>query len=84
LTGVMYLSATKKRYAHIFEVMDVPNFKKAKMKYAIDLSKISYPKYFDQKRPFFYLTETEAMRVMKGLHYICWREMKKVISKGGL
>lgn len=83
LTGVMYLSATKKRYAHVFEVMDVPNFKKAKMKYAIDLSKIPYPKYFDKRRPFFYLTETEAQKVMKGLHYICWREMRKVISKGG-
>jgi len=83
LTGVMYLSATKKRYAHVFEILDEPNFKKAKMKYAIDITKLPYAKYFDNIRPFFYLDESEANRIMKNLHYVCWREMRKIISRGG-
>jgi len=82
LTGIMYESATRKRrWANIFEIRDEPHFRKAHFKYAIDLTKLPYARKFDTIRPFFYLTAEEANKVMKNLHLICWREMRKVIKQ---
>ena len=68
LTGVMFDSATKRgRFANLFEVQDGPNYEASTFRYSIDLTKLPYAKYFDDKRHFFYLEAEEGMKVMKNL-----------------
>lgn len=63
LTDTMYPSATEKRFANIFDVKDEggPN---NSFRYAISGSKLPYAIYFDNVRPFFYLTDQEANQVL--------------------
>ena len=63
LTDTMYPSATEKRFANIFEVNKITNG--ANFRYAIDGNKLPYAKYFDNKRPFFFITPEEAEEVFK-------------------
>ena len=63
LTDTMYPSATEKRFANIFEVSKIANG--AQFRYAIDGNKLSYAKYFNNKREFFYVTSEEAEQIFK-------------------
>lgn len=65
LTDTMYPSAVEKRFANIFEIKDVPNFSGGFFRYAIDGNKMPYAKYFDKKRPFFWITSEEAEEVFQ-------------------
>ena len=63
LTDTMYPSATEKRFANIFETSAIPNG--MRMRYAISGNKLPYAKFFDNKRPFFWITNEEAEEVFK-------------------
>lgn len=68
LTGSLFESATKKgKVANIFEIMDTPSYEGGMFRYSIDLEKLPYAKWFDEKRPFFYLENDEGMKVLKSL-----------------
>ncbi len=62
LTDTMHTSATMKNEdANIFELKNLPNG--VQFRYAISGNKLPYAKYFDSKRPFFFITEDEAEEV---------------------
>ena len=65
LTDTLYPSATEKRFANIFRVESSDGFNGGTFKYAIDGNKLPYAIYFNNKREFFYLTNTEAEQVFK-------------------
>jgi len=60
LTDTMFQSATSKSFANIFEVGNSPNVQGGSFRYAISGSKLPHAIFFDNKRPFFFLTEAEA------------------------
>ena len=77
LTDTMYPSATEKRFANIFEIGNSQGFNGGSFRYAIDGNKMPYAKYFDNKREFFYITDTEAEEVFKTIEN---KISRKIIS----
>jgi len=77
LTDTMYPSATEKRFANIFEIGNSQGFNGGSFRYAIDGNKLPYAKYFDNKREFFYITDTEAEEVFKTIEN---KISRKIIS----
>lgn len=66
LTNTLFPSATiKNKDANIFEVKDIPGMSGGSFRYAISLDKLPYAKSFNDKRPFFYLSDQEANEVME-------------------
>lgn len=59
LTDTMYPSAVEKRFANIYEINNEGGVNNS-FRYAINGSKLPYSIYFDNVRPFFFLTDKEA------------------------
>ncbi len=65
LTDTMYPSAIEKRFANIFEVKESATLNGGSFRYAIDGNKMPYARYFNNKRPFFWITSDEAKEIFQ-------------------
>lgn len=82
LTGTLRRSATKKKKdANIFEVGNTPGWIGGALTYAIDLKKLPYAKFFNDKRRFFFLEESESQEVMKAAQKKIRARMRELSRK---
>ncbi len=68
LTDTMFVSATERdKFANITEINNNPKFSYGSFRYAISGSKLPHAVYFDDKRPFFFLTQQESDDILDNM-----------------
>ena len=68
LTDTMFVSATERdKFANITEITNNFNFNYGSFRYAISGSKLPHAVYFDNKRPFFFLTQQESDDILDSM-----------------